>query len=276
MVSGYTSYRLAEWESTDSNQHETVTGTPFETRLQQATNELSKADAEHPNHYFVLELLGLVNSEPRRATDLSVAEQYFERAIRANPFDYYGHELLADVLRRRVGNRGVDLASRATIEKAAAEAQQAIDQRETSGTAHLLRAEILLMLIEIERDGTKRSELRTALTQNVDQAARFLPQAFGRPDPDLTWVRIVAATRQLGEVDGGRARAPAFDSKKRELEIRLTQLINDCATLEERWVAQQRVSHIKDLDQRARGLREEIRNVSLANWRDLEIRFSPS
>ena len=250
-------------------------GETFDVQLNEAARQLSQADAEHPNHYLVLQLLGLVYSEPRRARDLSIAEQYFERAIGANPFDPYGHELLADILLRRVAARGVDLASRGTIEKGLAEAEQAILQRETSGAAHLLRAELLTMLLEIERDGTKRRELRAALSQHIDQAARFLPQAFGRPDPDLTWVRAVAATRQLGEEDGKSptTKPHGFDSKKKDLEKMVDDLIRDCSTLEERWVAQQRVFHIRNLHERARLLRDQIGNATSTNWRDIEIRF---
>jgi len=275
LTSGYANYRMAEWESSDPSQGETVLGETLDAQLNEAARRLGEADAQHPNHYLVLQLLGLVYSEPRRAKDLTIAEQYFERAIRANPFDHYGHELLADILLRRVATRGVDLASRETIEKGLAEAQQAILQRETSGAAHLLRAELLVMLLEIERDGTKRRELRTALAQHMDQAARFLPQAFGRPDPDLTWVRAVVATRQLGEEDGKSpgTKLHGFDSKKKDLEKMVDELINDCARLEERWVAQQRVFRIKNLDERARRLRNEIRNATLTNWREIDIRF---
>lgn len=268
LISGYANYRTAEWESSDPSQGEPVLGETFDAQMNQAVRQLSQADADHPNHYLVLQLLGLVYSEPRRAKDLSIAEQYFERAIRANPFDHYGHELLADILLRRVAARGVDLASRGTIEKGIAEAQEAINQRETSGNAHLLRAELLTMLLEIERDPTKRRELRAALSQNIDQAARFLPQAFGRPDPDLTWVRVVAATRQLGEQE-----PHGFASKRNDLEKMLDGLLRDCAKLEDRWVAQQRVFHIRNLDERAKRLRDEIRNATLQNWRDIEIRF---
>jgi tetratricopeptide (TPR) repeat protein len=273
LISGYASYRMAEWESSDPSQSGTVLGQTFDARLNDAARQLSQADAEHPNHYLVLQLLGLVYSEPRRAKDLSIAEQYFGRAIRANPFDHYGHELLADILLRRVATRGVDMGSRGTIEKSLEEAEQAIHERETSGTAHLLRAESLIMLLEIERDGTKRRELRSVLAQHIDQAARFLPQAFGRPDPDLTWLRVVAATRQLGEEDGKSPKPPGFEPKKKELEQMVDDLIHDCTILEERWVAQERVFRVKNLDERAKGLRNEIRNATLTNWREIDIRF---
>jgi hypothetical protein len=286
LASGYANYRMAEWERRDAGRDETVFGEEFETRLDGAAKELSMADAAHPSHYLVLQLLGLVYSEPRRdGRDLSIAEQYFERAIRANPSDYYGHELLAGILLRRVANRGVDLASRATIEKGLAEAQEATVQREISGTAHLLRAEFLTMLLEIERDASKRRELRAGLQQHMDQAERFLPQAFGRPDPDLTWVRVVAATRRLGEeaqevvspqtrpADLEQKKLQRFRRSKQELGKSVDELINDCDRLEQRWVAHQRVFHINGLGKRARRLRDEIEKATFENWREIQIPF---
>jgi len=275
LTSGYANYRMAEWEQSDASQGGAVFGGTLDAQLNEAAHRLSDADAEHPNHYLVLQLLGLVYSEPRRAKELTIAEQYFERAIHANPFDHYGHELLADILFRRVATRGVDLASRDNIERGISEAQKAILERESSGIAHLLRAELLVMLLEIERDGTKRRELRATLAQHMDQAERFLPRAFGRPDPDLTWVRILSATRELGEQDGRTVstKPHGFEAKKKDLEKMTDELISDCTKLEERWVAQQRVFHVKSLDERARRLREEIRSATATNWREIEIRF---
>lgn len=275
LASGYANYRMAEWESGDANAVQTMPGGTLDAKLEEATRRLSEADAQHPNHYMVLELLGLVYSEPRRAKDLTIAEQYFERAIRANPFDHYGHELLADVLMRRVATRGTDMSSRDTIEEGLKQAQDAIREHETSGVAHLLRSELLLMLLEIERDKTRRGEIRTSLAQHIEQAERFLPRAFGRPDPDLSWVKVIAATRQLGESDPSSAahRANGFESKKRDLEHALDELVQDCGTLEVRWVAQQRVFRVKNLEERATRLRDEVRGATRDNWREIAIRF---
>jgi hypothetical protein len=217
----------------------------------------------------------MVYSEPRRVKEPSIAEQYFERAIRANPFDHYGHELLADILRRRIATRGVDLASRPTIERGISEAQKAIEERETSGEGHLLRAELLTMLLEIERDAAKRREYRAALSDDIDQAARFLPKAFQKQDPDLTWVQAVDAARRLGEDDGRAAagRPHGFDAKKRDLETTLDNLLAHCANLERRWVNQQRVYHIQDLEQKATLLKGQVEHATPNNWRDIIVRF---
>lgn len=288
LASGYANYRMAEWEHHQASRAETVFGETFEERLEEAARALRRADAAHPNHYLVLQLLGLVHSEPRReGRYLSIAEQYFERATRANPADYYGHELLGGLLLDRVVNRGVDLAvdSRATIEKGLAEARVAIVQREISGAAHLLGAQFQTLLLEIERDETRRRELRTGLEQHLNQAGRFLPQAFGRPDADLTWLRIVTATRRLGEaaeeINSPQARPDElqqkklqrFSKSKEELVRMADELIRDCDTLKERWVAQQRVFHVTGLQAKARHVRDEITGATLENWRQIQIPF---
>ena len=119
----------------------------------------------------------------------------------------------------------------------------------------------------------------------MDQAERFLPQAFGRPDPDLTWLRIVAATRRLdeeaGEINSSQDRAEEVEQKRlqrlrrsqEELAKMIDELINDCNKLEERWVAQQRVFHIKSLEKSATRLRNEIKKATLENWRQIQISF---
>jgi tetratricopeptide (TPR) repeat protein len=289
LVSGYANYRMAELEHSEAGRNDAIFGETFDTRLDEADKELRKADATHPNHYLVLQLLGLVYSEPRRkgnlSIDMSIAEQYFERAIDANQSDYYGHELLAGILLRRVANRGVNLANRAMVEKGLTAAQEAIVQREISGASHLLQAQFQTMLIEIERDETKRRELRTGLKQYMGQAGRFLPQAFGRPDPDLTWVRIVATTRQLGEeaeaVISPQVKADDLEQKKQqrfrrskeELKKAVDALIEDCKTVEERWVAHQRVFYIQSLRIRAEHLKDEVEKATLANWREIQVPF---
>jgi tetratricopeptide (TPR) repeat protein len=286
LAAGYASYRMAELERNDAaGRNDTIFGETFDARLDEASKALRKADAAHPNHYLVLQLLGLVYSEPRREGMYpNIAEQYFERAIRANPSDYYGHELLAGILLRRVGNIGIDLGSRVTIEKGLAEADAAVRQREVSGGAHLLRAQFQTMLLEIERNEPKRRELRAALEQYIDQADRFLPRPFSRPDVDLQWVRIAAATRRLGEdaeavqsqgKDDGlqQRKLLRFRRSKEELAGMIDVLIADCNRLEERWVASQRVFQIKNLGQRARRLGDEIHKATLENWREIQIPF---
>lgn len=284
LASGYADYRMAEWESDAAKPGDTVFGEDFATRLKLAAKELSQSEAAHPNHYLVLQLLGLVYSEPRRNDGFeSIAEQYFERAIEANPSDYYSHELLADLLLRKVANRGVDLTSRETIDRGLREAQTAKDLREISGTAHLLGAEFQTMLLEFETDEGKQRELRAGLAQHLDQAERFLPRAFGRPDPELTWMRLVNATRRLGDqlAANGAPATPADKKKQQEAFakaqqdlIGLTdQLLADCKQLKDRWVAQQRVFVVETLADRVRFLRDQIVKANADTWRDIRIPF---
>ncbi len=286
LAAGYAGYRMAEFESHDAARSDTVFGETFAARLDEAAQELTRADASHPNHYQVLQLLGLVYSEPRRPGMMSqaVAEQYFERAVGANPADSYGHELLASMLFRRLADMGVDPASRASMEKGLAEAQAAIALRETSGSAHLLRARFQTLLLEIERDDGRRRELRAGLERSLAQAERFLPRAFGRPDPDLTFLRAVAASRRLGEAaeeislaaegnDLARKKEERFAGEQEKVLTLLDELLADCEKIEERWVAQQRVYQVRELKERARRLRHQIERASLANWREVRIDF---
>ena len=198
---------------------------------------------------------------------LNIAEQYFERATRANPSDYYGHELLSGLLFRRVANIGVDLASREIIERGLAEADKAIQLREISGPSQLLRAQLQTMLLEIERNESRRREIRLLLDQYIDQAERFLPRPFGRSDVDLTWVRVAAATRRLGE------EPEAFSQSKQRLLTLLKALIDDCGLLENRWVAEQRLFQVRNLHERAKRLQTAVNNASLEDWRDIPILF---
>ncbi len=286
LAKGFANYRMAEFEDHDTPQDHTIFGEAFATRLNIAAHALRDAEAAHPNHYLVLQLLGLVNAEPRyQGRDLNIAEQYFERAIEVNPSDYFGHELLAGLLKRRIADRGVDLASWEAIKAGLAQAQKAIDQRERSGTAHLLRAEFQAMLVEIERDPAKLQQLQADLQRYIDRAERFLPQAFGRPNPDLNWVRVVAATRQLGEAAEATTSVAApggdldlekqrrFTESKEALQAMIDELVEDCRQIEQRWVAQQRVFLVRQLRARAERLRSELENTTLANWRRIQIPF---
>ena len=287
LAKGFANYRMAEFEDHDAPQDKTVFGEAFANRLDIAAHELRDAEAAHPNHYLVLQLLGLVYSEPRyEKRDLNIAEQYLERAIEVNPSDYFGHELFAGLLKRRIADRGVDLASWEAIKAGLAQAQKAIDLRERSGTAHLLRAEFQAMLVEIERDPAKLQQLQADLQRYMDQAERFLPRAFGRPNPDLNWVRIVAATRQLGEKaesttsavatggDPDLERQKRFGESKDELRAMIDELVEDCRQVEQRWVAQQRVFYVRQLRERAERLGIELENATPANWRSIRIPLS--
>lgn len=255
---GYAHYRMAELEDQTADQSKLVLGATYKTRLDKAAEYLRKAEAAHPNHYLVLQFLGLVYAEPRRdAKYLSIAEQYIERAILANKADYYSHTLLADVLLRRVTNSGLDITNLDMLKRGLDETRIAIENREFSGSSHLLRAQILAMLLELERDESKRQELSVSLEQSIKQAARYLPHVFDEPDIDLTWMRIVAATRKLGEEAEAlqMAQTPAdilaqhkqqrFNESKDTLIEMIDKLIEVCNTLEDRWVARQRVYQIE-------------------------------
>jgi hypothetical protein len=284
LAAGYAQYRMAELEEASADESAAVLEATYKTRLDHATAYLRKAEAAHPNHYMVLQYLGLVNAEPRgNVRDLSIAEQYIERAILAKQSDYFSHALLARILLRRVANSGLDLMSRDTLERGLAEIRVAIEHREYSGSSQLLRAQYLTMLLEIERDETKRRELRVELDQSIRQANRFLPIVFDKPNVDLSWIKIVEETRQLGldaekltpvEKQAGNViqqKISQFENSKQAVIAEIDELISVCNELDERWVARQRVFLIGKLEQRAAALKSEIEKSTLENWRDIKI-----
>ena len=51
---------MMELENHESFQDDTIFGETFDARVELASRELRAADAAHPNHYTVLQMLGLV------------------------------------------------------------------------------------------------------------------------------------------------------------------------------------------------------------------------
>jgi len=282
LTSGYANYRMAELEnSSNTDPGKTLFGTLYKGRLEEAKRNLRDAEAKHPNHYLSLQLLGLVYSELRQkdnSSDLSIAEQYLERAILANPSDYYGHELLADVLYRRAAIGGVDMTDLTMIKRGLAEAQQAATHRDFSGTAYLLQAEFLTMQFSLERDSTKRQELRKDLKQSLEQAKKFLPRTY-EANPDLMWVNIVADTLQLGEVIPSPTNTPSmpddnlFMESKQKVLKNIDDLTAYCTDFAQKWVAHQRVYEVQQLGKRAKLMREEIEKATNTDWREIQIPF---
>ena len=281
LTSGYASYRMAEIEDSSSSKDSTIFGETFDTRLEDAEKELRGAEAKHPNHYVTLQLLGLVYSEPRRKgdfTDLSIAEQYFERAITANPSDYYGHELLADLLYRRTADGGVDMMDRAMIQRGLTEAHKAAELRYFSGSAYLLQAEFQTMLLSIERDPSVRQELRKDLKKYLEQAKRYLPKTY-EANPDYMWVSIVADTLQLGDdevsttLKHSDSDSKQFMKSKKAVIDKIDELIAFCDDLEQKWVAHQRIVEVQKLKDRAKRLKSEIEKSTLAGWSEIQIPF---
>jgi len=285
LAEGYTQYRIADFENHE-NTSEPLLGLDYSHRISLARAALQQAEAAHPNHYLVLQLLGSVYSTPRNPEkSLGIAEQYIERAILANPNDYYGHTLLAEIWLQRIAFTGIDLESRPLIERALQELQTAVALNEPCGRTQLLRAQFYTLLLELERSGERQKELRASRDRAITQASRLLPYAFKRkqPEENLSWIKIIAATRQLGKAaedlqqEGATPeelqsqRQLRFERSKQEIIKSIDSLIKDCETLKERWVAQQRVFMVKKLEQRVKQLKQEIEYATLENWRDITI-----
>ena len=60
LAEGYAQYLMAELEDQTTDKSNLVLGATYQTRLDKAAEYLRKAEAAHPNHYLVLQLLGRV------------------------------------------------------------------------------------------------------------------------------------------------------------------------------------------------------------------------
>ena len=277
LARGYAYFQMAEIENNQAEKNKTIFKITYENLLSKATNRLLVAESQHINHYQVLQLLGQVYSEPRRGDgNPSMAEQYFERAIDANPSDYWGYVLLANLTYRRILNTGLDLETRTAIQRGLDLSRAAVERKETSGSAQLIKAKFLAAMLEIERDETIRKEIELKLYKSIEQAARFLPLVFGHEDVDLVWLRLIVSHRKLSE----KAKAIGniqSDAKRRELSDQINEsqkdltdqlrnLIISCEKIEKRWIAQQRVFHVHHLKQKALQLEHDMKTVPLNDW----------
>lgn len=289
LTSGYAAYRMAEWENANASVDQTIYNETYENRLKQALQDLYKADAAHPNHYFILQLLGMVYSESRhdkiytdslhssKGKDLSIAEQFIDRSIRANPEDYFGHELLSNILYRRIANQGIDMANKDLINNGVNEAIKAIAKREISGQSHLLKAKYQLMLVQIEKDNKHRDELISELDKYISQADRFLPKVYENSDPDIIWLQIASRLFSfIQQINKNKKQAENDKYIKNEInEIvdDVDKLIKLCDIYKHRWVAQQRVFYTESLKYHATALKNDL--LGIESYADLHDNYIP-
>lgn len=285
LARGYAYYQMAEIENSSADNAASIFKMTYIELLKKSAEKLLDAENDHANHYQVLQLLGQVYSEPRRIDgNSSISEQYYERAIAAKPSDYWGHVLLANLIYRRAVNAGLDLESREAIQRGLHQSETAVHIKKTSGSAQLIQAKFLNAMLEIERDKGKRQELMLRLDHSIAQAARFLPLVFGEEDVDLSWVRLIAAARRLGdqmeaiEHESTDPSSPEwqkqvsrFEKSRKEILDSLERLITNCKDIENRWIAHQRVFHVVRLKQNAIHLRDVMGNATLDNWRKIHI-----
>jgi hypothetical protein len=297
LAAGMGFYLMAEWERgpADPDDKGVFSGPPGGrpdaergtslALLEQAKAELRRADAGHPNHYLVLQYLGLAYSEPRDPrSDLSVAEQYFDRANAANPSDYAGHELMSSILFRRVTLRGIDWGAKETIAEGLAEAQKAIRLRETSFIAHLRRAQFQAMRLVLERSAEERRKLWAELEQYCGQAERFMPRAFEHAAPELAWVKVASAIQRSHEESEGMVSAkgasPDAGAAQRlaesaqEVDSALKGVLKQAKWYEDRWVPNQRRFEVQAVAARAMALEKDVsRHPSPAEWLRIPVVF---
>ena len=135
------------------------------------------------------------------------------------------------------------------------------------------------MRLSLERDATKRQEVRSDLKHSLEQAKKFLPQTY-EANPDLMWVNIVAATLQLGEnvpssvgTSASLDEAGRFAASKQQVIQNIDKLTAYCIDFTKKWVAHQRVYEVQQLSNRAELLKKEIDKATYTDWLEIQIPF---
>ena len=301
-VAGYTHFRIAQLESSVKGAtiiiNESILEQPdlqaddtaYGARTRNATEHLKQAEAAHPNHYQVLQFLGLVLSEPRlKNPDLHIAEQYFERAILAKPTAYYSRALRAELLLRRISDLGLQSNGLELIEYGLKDVRKALEFKPTSNTTNILFSKYLLLQLEVESEPEKRKELRQELDVAIEKAERYTPRLFKQVSIELDWINIVASAGRLKEqianlksgtphdIEHDQSILTELAKQKKRLLQQIAELTNQAKVLEARWVAHQHIFQVDGLKERAEKLRESLEDrETIQDWAEFNIELFDS
>lgn len=217
----------------------------FPRLCQEAIDLLEKANEARPNHYEVLQNMGMIYADKdfdAGRDSLLRAQWFFERTKKFVPKDYYQYEQLAGIHRRLMEMCPTDECRKAEIKAGSEDANEAIKLRGGSASAFHNLALFALKTWEIG----KRTE--TGATAALDAFQNALPYRQDQPEFQQTYIGFLeglAETRQsaavgLNEIIEraiGLARAPklAPERKQRLVEFAKRQvaqslnLTNDAA-----------------------------------------------
>lgn len=279
VTSGYGHYRFAGWSSVPADLAEL---------FRKAREQFWRADELRPKNYLVLQYLGLLHRNPRydpSGSLLDVAIDYLERAIELKKSDYFGYEVLATALLRKVRSRGVSSRTAGLIEKGLEQAAAAVRLRPRSWSARLAEAEFLLMKLEFTNGADPRAELERALRESLGLAEVHGVGGTVAAKREHTWIRLARAARTFGEfaddpsiTDKSAAekeawRVSEFARRKAELVAKLDDLVASYDEVVRDWVAREVVDQAISAQRRARSLRDQVAAATRDNWRDIVLVF---
>jgi hypothetical protein len=260
-----------------------------ETLLDEADKLLRLAQKANPNHFHVWLNRGLVCLDRRHKdgnSRIDEAERCLRQAVALQPNDYYSREQLALALRRRLERTGVVEYMKKTIEEGRDQVQKSIELRPGNQNPHVLQAEFLTMLWELEPAEREKwgGEVDGALRRGYRHRNERYP---GCRYPDWEWVSIIRKTQQLSEAAeaigtaaAGAEKEEKFDSEVAALRESLDRLIRGCdAEADYFWLAQDYVVYFRLIRSWADILRKRIdeaegRRDRFEAWTDVKIPHS--
>ncbi len=164
-------YRVAHWRHADDDDL-------YRNLCRKAITVLDEANTLRPRHYAILENLGMIYLDERfdpSGEMLSIAQRYFTRAGELKPKDYYAHEQVAIVYKRRAARIASADAAKPLVEEGVAAVQRSLALRPQGSHVLLAELEILRWRFSDPKD-------REAVTERVE---RLLKEAasYHKDDP---------------------------------------------------------------------------------------------
>jgi hypothetical protein len=178
----YALFRYAQARARDDDE--------FRKHCRTARDLLLRADAVQPNHYLILQNLGMIYADPRfdpLGNSIATARRLFERSIKIKPDDFYGRQQLAALAVRQAYLWGPEFVDRNLIDKALEFGKQARELRPESDVIPVLLAQLYALRAAHSTDESQK-KADEALAVASLAAAR---QAGARP------VRVAIADLQF-------------------------------------------------------------------------------
>ena len=120
---------------------------------------LQQADAVQPNHYLILQNLGMIYADPRfdpQGNSIATARRMFDRSIKIKPDDYYGRQQLAALAVRQAYLWGPEFVDSNLINEALRFGNAARELRPESNVTPVLLSQLYALRAALFTDQRKK------------------------------------------------------------------------------------------------------------------------
>jgi len=204
---------------------------------------LEKADAVRPEHYAIIQNLGIVLLDPRFDPEghrLKAAERYFAQSIELKENDYFGHEQLAMAKKREIARQGAGSGLLKSINEGLEQAKRAVALRPRTGGAFITLSELSTMtwLLEGIADADKEKQYRHQIEHALDRAREL----YGEMHPRFCWADLAWNAAQF-KTNEHTDFAASRQSLLSEIEIVLK--VADRSKIPDAWDVKRSVERLK-------------------------------